>query len=287
MLAARLPGLLPELPMAAALELTAVHSVAGLLPASTPLVRRPPFRSPHHTATVAALVGGGSGLLRPGEVSLAHHGILLLDEAPEFSSAALDALRQPLESGRVELARAGLAATFPACCQLVLTANPCPCAQPAESCSCGPTVKRRYLGRLSGPLLDRIDLQITVLPVSRAAMAASSIPESSAVVAERVAQARQAAAARYAGTPWRLNRDVPGVELRRRWPVATTAQRQLLPHLDAGSLTLRGYDRVVRTAWTLADLNGRTVPERAEIAEALSLRGVPTAYARRGGHDAA
>jgi magnesium chelatase family protein len=178
MLAARLPGLLPDLDRVAALEVTAVHSVAGVLPASGPLITRPPFRDPHHTATVASLVGGGSGVARPGQVSLAHNGVLFLDEAPEFSSGVLDALRQPLESGHVTIARAAGVAHYPARFLLVLAANPCGCAVTsgtsgaAMSCTCSPALRRRYLARLSGPLLDRVDLQVRMDPVSRAELLA-------------------------------------------------------------------------------------------------------------------
>ena len=168
MLAERLPGLLPPLGDAEALEVTAVHSVAGTLPAGAPLLRRPPYQAPHHTASMAALVGGGSNLARPGVVSLAHQGILFLDEAPEFGVGVLDALRQPLESGKIVIARSGGVVRYPARFQLLLAANPCPCATPAgdDGCTCTPGTRRRYLGRLSGPLLDRIDLHVWMTPVT-------------------------------------------------------------------------------------------------------------------------
>ncbi|HTC68921.1 MAG TPA: YifB family Mg chelatase-like AAA ATPase, partial [Acidothermaceae bacterium] len=190
MLAARLPGLLPELDRAAALEVTAVHSIAGVLPSDCPLVRRPPFRDPHHTTSVAALVGGGSGMARPGVASLAHHGVLFLDEAPEFASGVLDALRQPLESGHVTIARSGGVARYPARFLLVLAANPCGCSTSsaaAGSCTCSPLIRRRYLSRLSGPLLDRVDLQVRMDPVSRTELLADRRHvEHTATVAARV-----------------------------------------------------------------------------------------------------
>jgi hypothetical protein len=170
MLAERLPSVLPELDDDAALEVTALQSIAGVLPDDGRLVRRPPFQAPHHSASLAALVGGGSGLARPGALSLAHRGVLFLDEAPELATATLQALRQPLESGRVVLARARGTTVYPARVQLVLAANPCPCASPAgdQACQCSPVQRRRYLGRISGPLLDRIDIQIKLKALSAA-----------------------------------------------------------------------------------------------------------------------
>lgn len=276
MLAERLPGILPPLSREAALEVTAVHSVAGTLPDGRPLVEEPPFCSPHHTATVAALVGGGSRLARPGAVSLAHRGVLFLDESPEFGSRALDALRQPLESGEVVLARADGTVRFPASCALVLAANPCPCAQATGeegTCTCTSLARRRYLGRLSGPLLDRVDLQVRLRPPSRVDLRADrDQAESSATVRGRVSAARERAGARLAGTPWRLNSQVPARELRRRFAPAAPALRLVEDATRRGRLTARGVDRVLRVAWTLADLRGRPSPAVDEVAEALALR---------------
>ena len=276
MLAARLPGLLPDLDRTAALEVTAVHSVAGVLPTTGPLITRPPFCDPHHTASVASLVGGGSGIARPGQVSLAHNGVLFLDEAPEFSTGVLDALRQPLESGHVTIARAGGVARYPAHFLLVLAANPCGCATTsgaAASCSCSPLIRRRYLARLSGPLLDRVDLQVRMDPVSRAELLADrGNAESSEVVAKRVLLAREHAVRRLRGTPWRTNAAVPGRELRRRFAPPRAAIRSAERALDLGLLSARGLDRVLRVAWTLADLADRACPGPDEIEEALYLR---------------
>lgn len=272
MLAERLPGLLPPLPRDAALEVTAVHSVAGTLPAGSPLVSRPPFQDPHHTATVSSIVGGGSGVARPGAASLAHRGVLFLDEAPEFAAGVLDALRQPLESGRLSITRVGGTAVYPAAFQLLLAANYCPCAS-ADDCSCAPEVRRRYLARLSGPLLDRVDMHVEVPRITRAELLADGgLGEPSAVVAARVATARQAAAERYAGTRWRTNGQVPPVELRRRWPVGRRAAREAEDALDRGQLTARGFGRVLRLAWTLADLQGATVPGPEHVGHALGFR---------------
>lgn len=273
MCAARLPSLLPPLDREQALEVTAVHSVAGLLPAGRPLVTRPPFQAPHHGATMASIVGGGSGLARPGAVSLAHHGVLFLDEAPEFAPVVLDALRQPLESGEVHLTRVGGTTVYPARAVLVLAANPCPCGAEAERCSCAPDRRRRYLARLSGPLLDRVDLRVEVPRITtEEILAEDGRGEPSAAIAARVLAARGAAAERLAGTPWRVNGEVPVPVLRQRWPVPRAALRPAATALDHGVLTARGFGRVLRVAWTLADLEGATVPGSGHVAMALGYR---------------
>jgi magnesium chelatase family protein len=278
MLAARLPGLLPDLDDDQALEVTAIHSVSGTLAAAGTLVRRPPFEDPHHTATVVALVGGGSGLPKPGAASRAHRGVLFLDEAAEFDPRALDALRQPLEHGVLVIHRALGSARFPARFQLVLAANPCPCGRAIGKgieCTCTPMARRRYLSRLSGPLLDRVDLQVDVHAVSRAEMAAATVPESSAQVAARVCDAREAQRARLLGTPWACNGEVPGSWLRARLRLPASQTRDLDVALDRGRLTIRGYDRVLRAAWTVADLAGRDRPVRDDVGRALLLRHRP------------
>ncbi|KAB1911907.1 YifB family Mg chelatase-like AAA ATPase [Micromonospora sp. AMSO31t] len=276
MLAERLPSVLPELDDDAALEVTALHSIAGLLPTGGRLLRRPPFQAPHHTATVPALVGGGSGLARPGALSLAHRGVLFLDEAPEFSKGALEALRQPLENGRVQVARSQGSTEYLARTQLVLAANPCPCAKPSGDvdCECTPLARRRYLGRLSGPLLDRVDVQVRLPPVRAAELLQTGTAnESSATVAARVAAARRAAADRWAPTGLRLNAEIPGPYLRRSpWRLPGRDTGELRKRLDTGSLSARGFDRVIRLAWTIADLDGRDRPDGGDIAEAIQLR---------------
>ena len=283
MLAARLPGLLPDLGEADAVEVTAVHSVAGTLDPAAGLVRRPPFEDPHHTATPAAVIGGGSGFPRPGAATRAHRGVLLLDEAPEFSPRVLQTLRQPLEQGELVLQRAAGSARYPARFQLVLAANPCPCGKAVGkglSCTCTALERRRYLGRLSGPLLDRIDIQVDVAPVTRASLSLAGDPETTAVVAARVAQARARQGARLRGTPWRTNAEVPGSWLRGSDGGLPADVRLALERaMDRGALSMRGMDRVLRLAWTLADLAGRERPTTTDVGAALALR-------TRGGTDA-
>ncbi|GAA2679510.1 YifB family Mg chelatase-like AAA ATPase [Nonomuraea recticatena] len=275
LLAERLPTLLPDLDVDQALEVTAIHSIAGVLPSNSPMMSRPPFVSPHHTASVASIVGGGSNVVRPGAVSLAHHGALFLDEAPEFPRHVLDSLRQPLEAGRVTVSRAVGTITFPAKFMLVLAANPCPCAQPAgagERCQCSPAARRRYLGRLSGPLLDRIDMKVTIARSSRRElMADRQFVETSKVVAERVQMARERSAKRLAGTPWRTNAEIPAAVLHADYRPLEAAMKPMTACLDAGSLSARGLDRVVRLAWTIADLEGKDRPDVSETSTALAL----------------
>ncbi|WP_422748346.1 YifB family Mg chelatase-like AAA ATPase [Mycobacterium sp. WMMD1722] len=272
MLAQRLPGLLPPLADDEALEVTAIHSVAGLLTGEAPLLTRPPFVAPHHTSSVAALVGGGSGFARPGAVSRAHRGVLFLDECAEIGTRALEALRTPLEDGEIRLARRDGVARYPARFQLVLAANPCPCAPPdPRDCTCPIPVKRRYLGKLSGPLLDRVDLRVE-MHSARADAFAPQAGESTEAVRARVAQARTAAADRWRPYGIRTNAEVGGPLLRRRFRPAKTAMEPLTTALDRGLLSIRGLDRSLRVAWTLADLGGRVSPTRDDVCLALSFR---------------
>lgn len=280
MLAERMVGLLPPLDDHAALEVTAIHSVAGRLATGVGLVAKPPFESPHHTATFVAMVGGGGSAPRVGLVSLAHRGVLFLDEAPEFTGRVLDALRQPLESGRIHIARAGYSLSFPARFQLIVAANPCPCghAGTAATCRCTPAQRSRYLQRLSGPLLDRVDIRIELAQPSRADLLVDE-PESTAIVAPRVHAARERAASRLRGTPWRVNAEVPGQVLRQQWPLTSDASAVLGRALDAQVLSARGADRVVRLAWTLADLAQHDAPTAADVFTALGLRDAAGAWA--------
>jgi len=272
MLAQRLPGLLPPLTESESLEVTAIHSVAGLLSGSAPLITRPPFIAPHHSSSVAALVGGGSGMARPGAVSRAHRGVLFLDECAEIRVSALEALRTPLEDGEIRLARRDGVAHYPARFQLVMAANPCPCA-PADprDCTCKPMEKRRYLGRLSGPLLDRVDLRVQMHPVRAGAFSAAD-GESTATVRARVAAARAAAADRWQPHGFGTNAEVSGALLRRKFRLSAAAMAPLRTALDRGLLSIRGANRTLRVAWTLSDLAGRNSPGLDEVATALSFR---------------
>jgi magnesium chelatase family protein len=282
MLAERLGSILPRLTREQSIDVLAVRSLLGLRPDELELEGDPPFVAPHHSATPAAIIGGGSGQVRPGAITQAHHGVLFLDEAPEFRTSALQALRQPLESGEVVVARARTSVRFPARFQLVMAANPCPCGLgfgTAGECLCPAMAKRKYLGKLSGPLLDRVDLQVWVPAATRASLG-SQPGESSAAVARRVAAAREAQAVRWEGCAWSLNSQVPGTRLRRgRWRLPPGVTGDLDRALDRGRLTLRGYDRVLRLAWSVADLEGRPVPNRGDLGTALTLRTQETAVA--------
>lgn len=276
MLASRLPGILPPLDDDQAVEVTALHSLAGILSAQSELIRCPPFQAPHHSATLAAMVGGGSGVPRPGAASLAHRGVLFLDEAPEFGARVLDSLREPLENGEITLHRAAGAAQYPARFQLIMAANPCPCGNAGSrraTCTCSPYSRKRYLERLSGPLLDRMDIQIQVEQPGKGSLAGAKPADTTAVVAARVSQARQVQRERWSGHGWTLNREIPGPFLRSS---AGGFSPELLGRLDKvvekGRLSMRGAQRVLRLAWTVADLNGKTVPGTAELGIAMTLR---------------
>jgi len=274
MLARRLPGILPDLDDDAALQAASLRSLAGQ--PVTVLSRTPPFEAPHHSASVAALVGGGSRTVRPGAIARASGGVLFLDEAGEYGAHALDALRQPLESGEIEIHRAGFRARFPARFQLVMATNPCPCGQygvPGGVCTCPSLAIRRYLGRLSGPLLDRVDIELSLRRVSLAQVVATGELTTTAAARGRVREARARAAHRLRDTPWRTNADVSGAWLR-SGPDTPPAdvRRPLDTALSRGSLSLRGYDRVLRLAWTIADLDDRARLRREDIGRALYLK---------------
>jgi magnesium chelatase family protein len=272
MLARRLPGLLPRLTQDQALEVTAIHSVAGMLQAESPLVTVPPFIAPHHTASKVALVGGGTGMAKPGVISKAHRGVLLLDEACEFPADRLDALREALEDGEIRLGRRDGVVTYPARFQLVLATNPCPCAPPREAdCTCTPFARRRYIARLSGPLLDRVDLRIRMRPVT--AMSTLDVkPEATEQVRKRVREARERAMARWSTEGWVTNAEVPGPYLRRKYALPRKATALLDRGLTTGAVTARGADRCLRVAWTLADLAGLDHPHTDHVTAALEFR---------------
>jgi magnesium chelatase family protein len=274
MMAKRLPGILPPLSFDEALECTAVHSVAGTLAPDAGLLRARPFRAPHHTISNVALVGGGS-LPRPGEISLAHNGVLFLDEMPEFDRRVLDVLRQPMEEGRVTISRAARSAVFPARFVLVGAMNPCPCGYKGDehhACRCTPLQVDRYGSRISGPLRDRIDLLVEVAAVPVIALTDAAPGESSAMVRSRVLAARRRQDARYAGTGIRTNADLPAA-MNREYCEPTASGKQLLRRAaERLKLTARGYDRVLKVARTIADLAGEENVDAEHVGEALQYR---------------
>jgi magnesium chelatase family protein len=277
-LAERLPGLLPDLTIAESLEVTAVRSLERALGPDAGLVTRPPFSAPHHRSSLQSVVGGGSGAVRPGEISKAHCGVVLLDEFPLFARDVLDALRQPLESGEVTIARGNEVATFPAQALFVLACNPCACGNytpdaGADRCTCSEQVRREYRRRLDGPAIDRIDITREVLPqpaLPRGVL--DDQPEDTASVRARVTAARARQEARYDGLPWRLNAQVPAARLRDTWPLPAAGRERLDEAIRRSTLTRRGAIRVHRLAWTLADLAGRPQPVPDDVDVAVRLR---------------
>ncbi len=274
MMARRLPGILPPLDDDAAMEVTAIHSVAGVLPAGASLVRVPPFRAPHHTISDAALVGGGSNP-RPGEISLAHEGVLFLDELPEFSRRALEVLRQPLEEGTVTVSRAARTVVFPARFVLVAAMNPCPCGfanDLARECRCTPQQVARYRGRLSGPLRDRLDLTVEVPAVPPDLLGMGTLGEPSAAVRARVVAARERQRTRYASHGSATNAELTASLMARYCRLDRVGLGKLSAAVHHLGLTARGYERVRKVARTVADLEGADELSADHIAEALQFR---------------
>jgi magnesium chelatase family protein len=274
LLARRLPGILPPLEHDAALEATRIHSAAGAL-AGDALLAEPPFRAPHHTASDVAVAGGGRPL-RPGEISLAHRGVLFLDELPEFRRPVLESLRQPLEEGEIRVARAHGSARLPARFQLIAAMNPCPCGwrgASARECRCLEPEIARYRAKLSGPLLDRIDLHVAVAPVPwRDMLRSGAGGEPSARVRERVAAARAQQARRYAGQPFALNAELPNAALAVHCALQPAARALFERSVSRLSLTMRAFVRSLRVARTLADLDGAQALASDHVAEALAYR---------------
>jgi magnesium chelatase family protein len=275
MMAKRAAGILPSLTFDEALEVTAIHSVAGLLPGGAGLVRARPFRAPHHTVSDVALTGGGSNP-RPGEISLAHHGVLFLDEMPEFTRHALEVLRQPLEDGLVRISRAQRTAVFPARFVLIGAMNPCPCGflgDPRRPCRCTPVQIDRYASRLSGPLRDRIDLTVAVTALPTMELASSNDAESTSAIRVRVERARAIQTAREAASGAATNARLAPRALRRACALDARTERLLLDAADRLGLTARAFDRVLRVSRTIADLRGGEGVEFDDVAEALQFRG--------------
>jgi magnesium chelatase family protein len=276
MLARRLPTILPAMTRQEALEVTRLHSVAGLLGAGEGLVAVRPFRSPHHTISPAGLLGGGSGSIRPGEVSLASRGVLFLDEVTEFRRDALEGLRQPLEDGRVIVVRAAGAVDFPARFTLVAAANPCPCGfegDPRRRCRCLPHRREAYRQRLSGPFLDRIDIRLRVPRLSRAELFGSSRAERSERIRERVETARDRQRARFGEGSVRCNAEMSGAATRRVAALTAAAEKVLARAMERYSLSGRAFDRILKVAVTISDLDARDRVGEEHVLEALRFRG--------------
>jgi magnesium chelatase family protein len=280
-LAERIPGLLPDLTDDESFELTAVHSLCGTLPSGASRITRPPFRAPHHSASRTGILGGGSGRVRPGEVSKAHLGVLFLDEFPLFPTDVVEALREPLEAGEISISRGEEDATYPARAMFVFACNPCRCGayhpySRDHQCTCTEVKRREYRRKISGPIADRMDITRFVEPVSRQQRMAGVLPferpEPSASIRLRVAGARQRQRQRYAEHPWRLNAHAPGPMLREHWPLAEGAELRLETEVYSGRLTRRGAVRVHRVAWSVADLAGIERPGVDELDVALRLR---------------
>lgn len=280
MLAERLPSILPPLDAETAVDLASIRSLVrlgqfSLIPDGE---QATPFCAPHHSVNQTAMIGGGNPVPRPGQISLAHGGVLFLDEAPEFSLSTLESLREPLESGSISISRAAGTAVFPARFQLVMAANPCPCGYrdvPGKTCTCSYSARARYASKLSGPLLDRIDIRIRVDAQTKAARLRAAKTErcSSLTLRQQVAQARNASAERLAGTPWRFNSEVSGQFLRRLATENPSATAILERALVSGSISMRGFDRCMRVALSIADLDAKPVLDATCVAEALFLRG--------------
>jgi magnesium chelatase family protein len=276
MIAERIPTIMPALSIEQAIEVTAVHSIAGSLLQRSPVSLLAPIISPHHTTTRVAMVGGGSHVIKPGACSLAHNGVLFIDEAPECASGVLDSLRQPLESGTITIARSIGNLTFPAQFLLVLAANPCPCGKftgRGRNCTCTAQQVRRYLGKLSGPMMDRIDLRVQVEPVGRIDMAKNELGESSEVIRARVIRAREISSERFAGMGWSLNSQIPARALRTIFQPEKSAMNFLHDELDKEAITARGLHKIIRTAWSFADLRENKVPTMEDVLAAHTMRG--------------
>ena len=274
MLARRMPSILPPMSLDEALETTKIHSVAGKLGTAVGLMSQRPFRAPHHMASPMALIGGGNSP-QPGEVSLAHNGVLFLDEMPEFGHSVLEVLRQPLEDKHITISRVRYTVDYPSNFTLVASMNPCPCGyynHPTKECSCSAAAVHRYVGRISGPLMDRIDLHVEIVPVSREELSSKEEGERSAVVRERVMRARAIQAERFRGTGIYTNTMMSSSMLRRFCPLSEPVRRLLDAAMERLQLSARAYDRIIKVARTIADLAGAADIEPSHISEAITYR---------------
>ena len=283
MLAQRIPSILPDLTFEEAIEVTKIHSIAGELTNDCPILTERPFRAPHHTVSPAGLSGGGS-VPRPGEISMAHNGVLFLDELPEFSRAAMEILRQPIETGTVTISRAGGSASFP-CRMIVIAAmNPCPCGyygHPTRPCTCTKSQVQRYLGRVSGPLLDRLDLHVDVAPVEFSDLSSGEKAEPSAAIKKRVDAARAIQRERFAGTAVRCNAQMPAEMVEEACRIPAQGSALLQRAFEQMGMSARGYHRILKVARTIADLEGERDIQTRHLAEALQYRSLDRKYFSR------
>lgn len=280
MLAKRLPTILPEMTFEESIETTKIHSIAGILDKNDPFVRNRPFRSPHHTVSVAGITGGGT-VPHPGEISLAHNGVLFLDELPEFRRDVMEALRQPLEDGKVTISRVAGTLTYPSRVMLVAAMNPCPCGffgHPTHECICQPTAVRKYLNRISGPMLDRIDLHVEVPPVDYSDLSSAAPGESSAEIQKRVNRARRLQIERYAGTGITCNAHLTSSMLKKYCVMDDEAQKYLKLSFERLGMSARTYDRILKVARTIADLSNKEIIKKEHIFSAISFRTLDKKY---------
>ena len=280
MLAKRLPTILPEMTFEESIETTKIHSIAGILDKNDPFVRNRPFRSPHHTVSVAGITGGGT-IPHPGEISLAHNGVLFLDELPEFRRDVMEALRQPLEDGKVTISRVAGTLTYPSRVMLVAAMNPCPCGffgHPTHECICQPAAVRKYLNRISGPMLDRIDLHVEVPPVDYSDLSSAAPGESSAEIQKRVNSARRLQIERYAGTGITCNAHLTPSMLKKYCVMDDGAQKYLKLSFERLGMSARTYDRILKVARTIADLSNEEIIKKEHIFSAISFRTLDKKY---------
>lgn len=280
MLAKRLPGILPEMTFEESIETTKIHSIAGALNKDTPFVTARPFRSPHHTVSAAGISGGGT-VPRPGEISLAHNGVLFLDELPEFKRDVMEAMRQPLEDGTVTISRVAGSLTYPSSVMLVAAMNPCPCGffgHPTKNCICTQNAVQKYLNRISGPMLDRIDLHVEVPPVDYKELSSATKEESSATIRERVNKARQIQTERYKGTNITCNARLTPAMLKKVCVLSDEASKYLSMSFERLGLSARAYDRILKVARTVADLDGSKIIEKNHIFTSISFRSLDRKY---------
>ena len=280
MLAKRLPGILPEMTFEESIETTKIHSIAGAINKENPFITTRPFRSPHHTVSVAGVAGGGT-VPRPGEISLAHNGVLFLDELPEFKRDVMEALRQPIEDGKVTISRVSGSLTYPSSIMLVAAMNPCPCGffgHPTKECICSQNAVQKYLNRISGPMLDRLDLHVEVPPVEYATLSSTAQEETSAQIRERVNKARRIQVERYKGTNITCNARLTPAMLKKYCVLSEDASKYLQLSFERLGLSARAYDRILKVARTIADLDGSEIIEKNHIFSSISFRSLDRKY---------